>query len=66
MEKLLSHKKVKYLYVEAEFIEMYKGEKLFSEIETLMRSHGYFIMDLYNLNYVNNHLAWCDVLFSSK
>lgn len=63
MENLLQNKKVKYLYVEAEFIEMYKGEKLFSEIETLMRSHGYAILGLYNLNEVNGKLAWCDVLF---
>jgi FkbM family methyltransferase len=65
MEQLLKNKKVKYLYVEAEFIEIYKSEKLFAEIEILMRSFDYSIVDLYNLNYVNNEkLAWCDVLFT--
>ena len=62
---LLKEKKIKYLYVEAEFIEIYKNEKLFSEIESLMRSFDYGIVDLYNLNYLNNdRLAWCDVLFT--
>lgn len=67
MESLLKEKRIKYLYVEAEFIEIYKNEKLFSEIELLMRSYGYTIVDLYNLNYLNNErLAWCDVLFTIK
>lgn len=67
MEYLLKNKKVDYLYVEAEFVEIYKNEKLFSEIELLMRDMGYSIVDLYNLNYINNEkLGWCDVLFSPK
>lgn len=64
---LLSNKRVKYLYVEAEFVEIYKNEKLFSEIELLMRGYGYSIVNLYNLNYINEKkLGWCDVLFSPK
>jgi FkbM family methyltransferase len=64
-DSLLSSKKVKFLYIEAEFIEIYKGEKLFSEIEILMRSFDYYIVDLFNMNYVNEKkLAWCDVLFA--
>jgi FkbM family methyltransferase len=67
MEKMLSEKKVGFLYVEAEFVEIYKNEKLFSEIELLMRGYGYSIDDLYNLNYINNEkLGWCDILFSPK
>ncbi len=67
MEILLKAKKVKYLYVEAEFIEIYKNEKLFSEIELLMRSYGYSICNLFNLNYVDKKkLGWCDILFSPK
>ncbi len=65
MEVLLKAKKVKYLYVEAEFVEIYKNEKLFSEIELLMRGYGYSICNLYNLNYVDKQkLGWCDILFS--
>lgn len=64
LELFLKEKKVEYLYVEAEFVEIYKNEKLFSEIEILMRTYGYSIMNLYNLNYLSNgQLAWCDILF---
>lgn len=67
MESLLKKQKVKYLYVETEFIEIYKNEKLFSEIEILMRGFGYSIVDLYNFNYINDgQLAWCDVLFAKR
>lgn len=66
-EFFLRNKRVKYLYVEAEFVEIYKNEKLFSEIELLMREYGYSIVNLYNLNYINKKkLGWCDVLFSPK
>ena len=64
---MLQLKKVKYLYVEAEFAEIYKDEKLFSEIELLMRDFGYSIVKLYNINYIDQkRLGWCDVLFSSQ
>ena len=67
LENMLLAKKVKYLYVEAEFVEIYRNEKLFSEIELLMRSYGYSIIELYNLNYIDTKkLGWCDVLFSPK
>lgn len=67
LEIPLREKKIRYLYVEAEFVEIYKNEKLFSEIELLMRGYGYYIVKLYNLNYINNQmLGWCDVLFTPK
>lgn len=65
VERMLQEKKISFLYVEAEFIEIYKHEKLFSEIEILMRGFGYGIVDIYNMNYINNEkLAWCDALFT--
>ncbi|RYD71181.1 MAG: FkbM family methyltransferase [Sphingobacteriales bacterium] len=67
LQNMLTQKRINYLYVEAEFVEIYKNEKLFSEIEILMREFGYSIVDLYNLNYINKEkLGWCDVLFSPK
>lgn len=67
LRPLLLEKKVGYLYVEAEFVELYKEEKLFSEIDILIRNCGYQIIDIYNLNYLNNgKLAWCDVLYGIK
>jgi len=64
-DKLLN-KKIKYLYVEVEFIEIYKNEKLFSEVNYLLDKCGYVIIDIFNLNYINNKLAWCDVLYSKN
>ena len=67
MTGLLHNRSIRYLYVEAEFIEIYKNEKLFSEIEILMRTFGYHIVDFYNFNYLDNsQLAWCDVLFEKN
>jgi FkbM family methyltransferase len=67
LDRMLTEKKINYLYVEAEFTEIYKNEKLFSEIELLMRSYNYSIVKIYNLNYINKkQLGWCDVLFSPK
>jgi FkbM family methyltransferase len=63
----LSSKNVRYLYVEAEFVEIYQNEKLFAEIDILMRGFGYQIIDLYNLNYLSNgRLGWCDILYGIK
>jgi|LauGreDrversion4_2_1035121.scaffolds.fasta_scaffold107214_2 FkbM family methyltransferase len=67
LSEMLKAKKVKYLYLEAEFVEIYKNEKLFAEIDMLMNSFNYQIIDFYNLNYINNYnLAWCDVLYGIK
>lgn len=65
-QQMLSLRQIKYLYVEAEFIEIYKNEKLFGEIVALMHSFGYKVNNLYNLNYSMNTLAWCDILFSAE
>jgi len=66
-EKLLKEKKIKYLYVEAEFIEIYKNQKCFSDIELLMKEYGYQVVNIFNLNYTDNgRLAWCDCLFTMK
>jgi FkbM family methyltransferase len=67
LEPMLQNRSVNFLYVEAEFLELYKDEKLFSEIEIFMRMLGYNVLDIYNLNYLNKErLAWCDVLFRRK
>lgn len=64
-QHLLIAKSIKYLYVEAEFIEIYKGEKLFGEIVALMNSHGYKVRNIFNWNYESGgNPAWCDILFT--
>lgn len=62
--KLLSNQAVENIYLEVEFQKIYQDEKLFSEVELLLRSFGYKIFRLYNMNYFQDKsLAWCDVLF---
>ena len=64
---MLESKKISYLYVEAEFVEIYKNEKLFTEIDYFMNKLGYQLIDLYNLNYLSNgNIGWCDILYKYK
>ena len=67
LASMLKNKQIKFLYVEAEFVEIYKNEKLFAEIDILLKTYNYQIIDFYNFNYLNNYnLAWCDVLYGIK
>ena len=66
-KNLLERKLIKWIYAECEFTEIYKNEKLFSEIELLMRRFGYELVKFYNPNYTqNSNLAWVDALFREK
>lgn len=66
-EHLLREKRIQYLYIETEFIQIYTDEKCFSEIEMYMRDKDYQLMNLYNLNYTKDgRIAWCDCLFTIK
>lgn len=66
-QQLLRRKSIKWIYAEAEFIEIYKGEKRFSEIEMFLRGYDYELMKLYNMNYTEaGCLAWVDALFRLK
>jgi len=61
---LLAEKRIQLIYAEVEFIEIYKGEKRFAEIEMLLRSKGYQFMQFFNLNNVaTKQLAWADAVF---
>jgi FkbM family methyltransferase len=66
-KSLLENKAVRWIYAEAEFVEIYKNERRFSEIELLMRSYGYSLVKFYNMNYTSGgRLAWADALFSAE
>jgi FkbM family methyltransferase len=66
-KQLLKRKSIKWIYAEAEFIEIYKSEKRFSEIEIFMRGYDYQLVKLYNMNYTETGcLAWVDALFCAK
>lgn len=65
--KALTEKKVRWVYAEVEFIEIYEGEKRFAEIELMMRNVGYRFVRFFNLNHISDgSLAWADALFAAE
>jgi len=65
--ELLRRQAISWIYAEAEFIEIYKREKRFSEIEIYMRRYGYQLVNIYNMNFTQSGcLAWADVLFRAR
>jgi FkbM family methyltransferase len=63
----LKEKRVKWVYAEVEFVEIYAGEKRFAEVELLMRNAGYRFVRFFNLNHIRDgSLAWADALFTAE
>lgn len=63
----LKEKRIRWVYAEVEFIEIYEGEKRFTEIELMMRNAGYRFVRFFNLNYISDgSLAWADALFVAE
>ncbi|SFO48036.1 methyltransferase, FkbM family [Algoriphagus ornithinivorans] len=61
---LLENKKIKIIFAEVEFLPIYKGQILFSEIEIFLRSYGFHLYDISNVNKNNKgRFAWADALF---
>ena len=64
---LLTARAISWIYAEVEFTEIYEKEKRFSEIELLLRGHGYQLSRFYNMNYTEHGiLGWADALFCLK
>jgi FkbM family methyltransferase len=63
-EGLLSQKRIKVIYCEVSFLQLYHGSELYHSIASYLASQGYRLHSLYNL--VHNQegrLAWGDALF---
>lgn len=41
--------RIKLIYVEVEFVSLYEGQPLFSDIDTFLREHGFKLYNLYDL-----------------
>lgn len=66
-KRMLEARLIRWIYAEVEFVEIYKGEKRFSEIELFLRKCGYELVKFYNLNYTDRGvLAWADALFCPR
>ena len=65
-EHLLRNQKIKFIYCEVEFLEIYKGQTLDEDVIKYLRAFDYVPVYLYNINYSNENIAWCDVLFEKN
>lgn len=63
-EKLLKNKKIKLIFTELYFKEQYKNQALFHDIYSFLITFGYKLQDFYNPYFVDNLIAWCDVIFT--
>jgi FkbM family methyltransferase len=62
--EMMKQGKIKRIYAEVEFVELYEGEKLFSEVELLLRCNDFTFNGFYNMNRLQNkQLAWADAHF---
>lgn len=62
--KLLETKSIKYIYVEVEFVEMYKQQPLFIDIAVFLKNQGFSLYNLYhNVNDSTGQIMWADALF---
>ena len=59
-------KKVRYIYIELSFIELYKNQPLFSDIYSFLNNKGFILKSVNNLTYENNFSIQGDFLFENK
>lgn len=57
--------KTLFLHIEVEFAPLYKGQRLFSDINSLMESHGFELIDLVKMGW-NNYRAMPSALLRSR
>lgn len=63
--QLLENSAIALIQCEVEFIEIYKNEKLFHKIATLLEEYGYKLYSLYNLHFdIDKRLSWADAIFT--
>lgn len=62
--ELLKNKKIKLIYTELYFKEQYKNQPLFNDVYSFLKLYDYKLQDFYNPYYIDNHIAWCDVIFT--
>jgi FkbM family methyltransferase len=63
-KEMLGGHSIRWIYAEVEFVEIYRNEKRFSEIELFLRNYGYEFVKFYNFNFTDRGiLAWADALF---
>jgi FkbM family methyltransferase len=63
-ESLLRSKKIKVIYCEIEFLQIYKNQSLFHHVTAYLETFQYSLYSIYNIHYdVNNRISWADALY---
>ncbi|GIV38770.1 MAG: hypothetical protein KatS3mg033_0570 [Thermonema sp.] len=66
-EELLKRQKIGLLYTEVEFVPIYKGQPLFSDIELYLRQFDYQLYRIMNMySDETGQLLWADAIFLSN
>jgi FkbM family methyltransferase len=66
-EKMFADKKIKMVYIEIEFIQIYKGQSLMFELTEYLDKFNYKLFGLYNLSHQKSgQLAWGDAIYYSE
>jgi FkbM family methyltransferase len=60
---MLSKKAIDKIWVEVEFIALYKNQKYFRDVDNLLKQYGYVLHNLYNLKFAGKNLGWCDAYY---
>jgi FkbM family methyltransferase len=62
-KEMLSNKAIQFVYLEINFIELYKELPTFSDIYNFLNGYGYKLLRFYDFNYYENAVGWSDALF---
>jgi FkbM family methyltransferase len=60
---LLATHAIKTIFLEVNFIPMYRHQATFIELHSFLSSFGYRLVDFYNQVRHEGHIAWCDALY---
>lgn len=65
--ELLTNQKIRVIYLETEFVEIYKNQPLFSDVFDFLSKYNYKFINFYNFHFdSNNKLLWSDAIFLSE
>jgi uncharacterized membrane protein YqiK len=62
-KEMLTKKAIQFVYLEINFIELYKELPTFSDIYNFLNAYGYKLLRFYDFNYYGNAVGWSDALF---
>ena len=60
---MLKQNKVEFIFLEINFVELYKNLPSFCDINGFLSQHGFKLLRFYDFSYYENALGWTDTLF---